>query len=872
MAEMTYERAMKALKAADAAATNAGDPAARAAAAADAKRLAAIAKRLKEPPPSGGVPNNSALGQANKGIANTIDFLNPFDNPAWENIAGGRFHTGSAADAMRGMGVAVAEREPETVVEGFGRGVGDAASALPLVLKGLQMLRGAGGAMGQIADDAYRALSTPAGMGAEAVAGGVGGSAREVSEAAGAPDWVSDVAEIAAPALALPGAIGGARLVGRNAAAALSKLPITGTAMRMGRDVRAALTPMTEGGAREVARDELLKRVGPERAGEVAARIDPSDPLGLTPAQMAGDPELLKLQNAAGQENPELRARLEERGEDSRGAAVMEVTEMGGDYSEARAFFRTRLNDYRKRLSGAVERVFADVDRQAEALGPDASEAANSSRVVGKLKAELADAQAENKSLWNAVPLEEVVPTGESRKALQEFIETTPQAQKHDIPDIARRFLGPDGQFGQTESAMELHGLYSELRGIARAAMSGEPGRRKPNLARIANGIADAILDDLGAVDASTPVGKAINDALAHTRAMHETFDKGAPGRILKRTTSGDEAIPEEAALEKTVGRGGIVGDVDAAGIAKAAPGSQGEVADYLRSQFSEALIGPTGEYNARAAAGWLRKNRELLLRHPQLKREFYEVMGNRLKAEGFATRAELRAKLADDTFAAQFTGDSDRAVRAILQAEDPLSAARSVSRTAAKDRSGKALEGVKAAFSDFLIGQTAGADGLLNGRKLFALVNDPKMAAALKQIYTPAEHTRLKKIAEYMRTLDAPVGDSGPVIDRPANALLETVVRIAAARQGGKLGAGGGMGGSLQTANIFANRATRMLERLTNDRARRLLMDAVEDPKLMRELLTEPKGVKLPERTRMKLAPYLTGAAAVAADKEGDE
>ncbi|MEM1114849.1 MAG: hypothetical protein AAGI11_23265, partial [Pseudomonadota bacterium] len=104
-----------------------------------------------------------------------------------------------------------------------------------------------------------------------------------------------------------------------------------------------------------------------------------------------------------------------------------------------------------------------------------------------------------------------------------------------------------------------------------------------------------------------------------------------------------------------------------------------------------------------------------------------------------------------------------------------------------------------------------------------------------------------------------------GTVIDSPANQVMEWAVRIVAARQGGGMG-GGSMGGSLQTANIATTRAQTFLANMTNDKARQLLVDAVEDPKLMRELpMRRAPDRALPQRTRTMLAPYVAGGASQA-------
>ena len=62
------------------------------------------------------------------------------------------------------------------------------------------------------------------------------------------------------------------------------------------------------------------------------------------------------------------------------------------------------------------------------------------------------------------------------------------------------------------------------------------------------------------------------------------------------------------------------------------------------------------------------------------------------------------------------------------------------------------------------------------------------------------------------------------------------------------------------------------MLRNLTNDRARRLLMDAIEDPELFRTLLMQPEAWARSEAARSRLAPYLAAGVANAVSQEEDE
>ncbi|MFD1157914.1 hypothetical protein [Roseovarius aestuarii] len=68
-----------------------------------------------------------------------------------------------------------------------------------------------------------------------------------------------------------------------------------------------------------------------------------------------------------------------------------------------------------------------------------------------------------------------------------------------------------------------------------------------------------------------------------------------------------------------------------------------------------------------------------------------------------------------------------------------------------------------------------------------------------------------------------------------------------------------GGAGESLQIANMASGRAKQFLQSLTNDRARQILVDAVEDPELMKVLLGRPSNLNSPRVERI-MSRYLTG------------
>lgn len=829
---------------------------------ADAKMFADEIRRLQAAGGSSAPKGPGFMAQLNTGIAETaggiVDLLNPFDQPLYE----GAPSTGSAVTGVRNVmdkaGIRTTDAPPQTIVEGVGRGAGNAAGAIVPVGKAVDIATKAPGMVGQVARTIAPGMFSKGGVAAEVTAGGLAGGAMEGAEQAGAPPWVQAVAGLVG-GMAVP-VVGSAlnasgRIIGRGA----QVMPVTGAIMQGGRDIMRAVAPMSKAGAMEVAKKRLQDLAGgPQRADELARMIDPNDFLARTPAEQTGDPNLLGLQRAAAEESPLLRERLASRDAETRARAEAEIKGMGGEVKDAKAFFATRIKDFKSALSSKIDEAIKMGDEGLQGVAPYAAETTNSSAMVGKIKSEL-DAQLKTENdLWRSIPMGVKLEMKATRAAIDDIIKSTPWAQRRDIPADLQAVLDPKGPLGEAASGAELHGLYSEMRRIARSAMAGT--NQNKNTARIANDVAEAILKDLGAIDASSEIGRKINEARAFSRALHETFDTGAVGRILQRTIDGDERIPSDAALARTVGRGGASAVADENSIVGAAPSTREEISDYMRGRFMDAAVDATGKFTPARAATFLRDNREMLAKYPELSAELRRALSSRSAADTFAAKTEARLKLADQSAAADFNKSQD-ALLSILKAEDPAQAARSVAATARKDKTGKALAGVKGAFTDFMIGK-AGTDAGLSGEKLTALLKDGRTRVAIRQIFGNVEAERIETIAKALAKAEAPTANVGQVIDSPANRLLEYVVRITAARVGGQAG-GGTLGGSMQTANIAQERARAILRGMTNNAARQMLMDAMEDPELYRTLLMSPQAIAASKTAQSRLVPYLAGTAA---------
>lgn len=754
---------------------------------------------------------------------------------------------GSVVNLLADAGIASRDA-PDGIIEQAGSAGGDAIVAFAPMLKALQASRGASGATGQIAEDMYQALVSRLGLPTEVLAGAGAGAAEEAARQAGAPEWAANLAAVGG-GMAVPGVAGAAKgsvqLADKASEATLMTRGIKNMSKEAARTAYRTFVPMSEEGGRQQAARRLEELVGTERAKGLADQIDPADEFGRTGAEQTGDPNLMGLQREAAREDPIIRERLDARRAASEASIVDAVRAEGGDVLDARTFFRRRLSQFGKAIDERIDNAMQEGRNVIQGVRPGRTEDEMSEAVVEKLKTELGKFREEERRLWSEVPQDATVPTDDLKAVAARIEDQTSMFQTEDIPAAVSILKG--NQVGDTIPASEVHGLYSKMREIARNARAAGD----MNKARLADQLAEAADEALATIP-----GKSAAEARAFTRQLHEKFSTGAPAKLLARTSQGVERIPPETALRRTVAGGGPGAKSAAEGLETAAPGTAGDVRDFLSERFAKEAMDGAGNFTTTKARNWMRENQSILDKNPELRQEFESALESQSAFVRFAERAKARSKLAADSTISRFNAEEPgKAVTAIIAAENPVRAAKSIANAARKDPDGKALDGVRGAFTNYLTEDPY--------RRLPAIVEDAKLANAMSKVFTPGQMDRLKKISQAMISFEEPPANVPDVINTPANKILDMVVRIFAAKTATQLHPGGNAGVDLQTAQMASQRAKEWLNRLTNDRARQLLMDAVEDPELMRTLLLNAPGPKLPPKAAKRLAPYLIGTTA---------
>jgi hypothetical protein len=812
-----------------------------------------------------------ASGLRGIGLGGALDAMGVSEQPGTSTVTRG----------LEAVGVDPAEEDPDDLFGKAQRGAGQAAGALlpfGAAAKGLQVGGQAARFVGNKLMQPF--VSTPGrAMAAETAAGAGFGLGEGIAEQHDA----SPLGQFAGGLIGSVTAAMGPGAVVRAGQTASRFIP--GVAMAI-RGVRAAIFPFTEAGGK-VRASKRVRGLSADPEAD-AARLDEPSVGNLTPAQQTGSDRLMALERAVLDKDARLDAEFKQRTADSSAALREAVREpaQGMGAEQAQQFIGERVNYLASLLDQRVLQAEEAAKARLAKLEPQqrASQAAAIARA--ELEAALRATRNQERQLWNAIPGDVMVPTDNARATYERIIQSLPKAQADDMAEKARQFLGEitgNQAFKDQEPFKEAHGLYSALRQEAREARAA----KQFNRARIADEIADSILEDIGSrADDASDIGRLFRDARDFSRALNERFNRGSIGRILGRERDGGEAVAPELTLDRTIGQQGLKAAVSADDMRNAigdSPDAESAMRDYLRRRFQDYVV-RDGKIEPSRAQAFVRQNDELLDRFPDLKREMQAGEAAQIGAERTTRTAGERAKRLRDpkrSRTAEFLkADPEKAIETAIKNRSPREAARNLRQLTRKDQSGEALAGLKGAFLDYLIRQSRtgqideAGEAILSGRRAQRLLNEPRVRAVATELLTTDEFKRAQRIVQEFRHLETSQGrlpDVGePMQDLP-NTILSYVGRVMAARAGARAGAGSS-GASLLTAHFASKRMKEFLERFTNDHAEALIRDAIQDKELFQTLL---RGVDSPRNARnveRRMIEWLEGYTAAQAGEVSDD
>lgn len=855
----TYEEAVTALRKADAAGETE-----------DAKRLAALAQRLKVEAGQPSVrqsPGADLLRSAITGGANVLGA--PVDIASailrMTNTGLGEGEQIGGSENLRNLLSKVdlafpAGQEPEGFGNRVARELGSTAlPAIGVMGRGAQLARrGVQDATGVIDRIALQAAKNPAKTAAfeaaSATAAATGGQTAE--------QYTDNPALIALGELA--GGLAPSAVLGtpRAALAAGEKFPVVGAAIR---GVQGAALPFTEAGGRVVAGRRIQELVeDPTRAAARLAGEETLPGVKLSPARSIGESRLLALERSILDEDPTLDMRFSKELAEANRATRAAAVEFQGDPKRARKLLEGR----REHLLSLVDTKAAQTARKAEEavrrLGPDATERQIAITVRGHVEDALRAARATERELWSAIDRDIPVDVDATRQTLAGILANrTKAADPDDIPEYVKKLLaGPESApvGGLLDSSgrpittkgdpRKTVGYITDLRSrlLDDAAAARKAGQR--NKARILSELASGRKLDDGTIVANgllqdlEKTGDLAKNASSFSNHLNDRFTRGSVGKMLGHEADRGLRVDPSETLEfidagKDIGRANQLTE-----LMEASPDARPAVEQYLRLAFTrQATDG--GQINPTAAAQYLRKYNESLALFPELRTEISGAIAASEAAGRAAGRQSRVAKALGNQrqsrAALYLDGRVGEEWRRVLNADDPATAAKDLLRQVRADP--EAVQGMKQGFVEELLrrsqtGEVDEAGEFITSGKRFRkmLVENAKTADA---ILTAPERGRLRRVAATFERIEAKPGKPLPILDDRISNAIDFVASYLGAKAGGRLAKD--MGASLVLAGKGASYYRQFAAKLTTSKARSLVTGAVDDPELYRALLVGP-------------------------------
>jgi len=740
----------------------------------------------------------------------------------------------SIGRGMSAMGINLPEegREPKTVSEHVGRAVGEASAMLLPAAGTLRKVSQGVGLAGDIARTFTKSIAKHPyiAMASELTGGAGAGAGRYVGEKQ-FPDS--------------PGAQATAEIVGGVAGGIVPTVAAhmpTAFLLRTGQTLfKKGMLPFTKRGSFYRAGEAIKGRTVDPIAAR--ARVGEETIGDLPPAVASGEKELIKLYKSLIGQDPKTDFDAIEDLSKSIVKLDKEMRKMGYGAPEVLAeITEKRIAALELRMDNRVLDAMAKAQNKVDALPVAKRQTAESVTVRNELEQVMKDSRATVREAWADVPKNQEVGFENTRASFAALKADLAKSQHVDIPQALKTDPIIKGKKHQSTNVREMQGLRSKLLETARSARK----EGQWNKARIADEVADAILDDLDASGGSSE----LRTAIAATRQFKTRFEQGVVGKVLGYSKSGAPAISPELTLDVSIGRMGAKGSIDIDKIA-VTPEARAATERYLTRSYTD-YANKTGAIDPSKSKQWIKNNEDILDQFTDLRSQLSDAAGaqelaNSTKATMDIRKAALRNPKI--SIAAKFVNAADMGLEidSIFKANNPLRMTKDLMLKAAKDTSGDATAGLRAGFIDYMLEKSSVGgfneigEQALSGRTLLNLTN--KNDHILRQVFNPEQITRMKQIGRELSKIETfeKVSAGKPDIELKdaASSAITLFGRVTGARLGGWLGRESA-GGSLQMAQIISGKFKTFLSHFVKDKAVQMVNDAIlsKDPSLLKALL----------------------------------
>jgi hypothetical protein len=572
----------------------------------------------------------------------------------------------------------------------------------------------------------------------------------------------------------------------------------------------------------------------------------------IDPARLTEDPGILKMIGQVADNDPVIFSIIE-RQSDKVTEQVFEELQAAAAAGDPQRFLDVlngRTNDVLTRIESDIDLAQNQISKIEAELPPDSRGSDISQRFVQALERSYERAKEYERGLWSLV--DKKVPMDGKRFRLM-GIRLRNQLKRKGFSDSDLSFFMEElPRFGVKTGINTFEGLQ---RFRSRLLQEQRDARAAGNNTR-----ADALrrLDDLSIsfID-SGPNAETYRAAAETTRLIRQSYNRGKLGQYLNFDSQEALRIDPEAALDKVIRTGRNIGEVRRAITAEQPFVNQrGEVvpippARGLTDKIQEMLWLKFSEAETPAARKtFFKQYGETLQEFPELSRDLNLINREIETLSEVIARSEGRAKTATDknlvSVAALIGADPENIIKSF----------KNLSRKQIQDifavASQEGVEGgMQSVFLQEIVSKMTSGEGdkLSSLGGILSSSGNRHLQVAFNDVLTPAQRKALSELEKTRKLLAQNLGKTGSnEWFTKASPITKILARLSGVRVASMAAPSGP--GSLQAAAVVSSLFSKVMDRIPSQQTRRVLIEALQDPKYFEQLLKlEKSNAALPQQ-----------------------
>lgn len=662
------------------------------------------------------------------------------------------------------------------------------------------------------------------------------------------------------------------QLVGGFAPSFLQNFSFIGQAVTRG--VRFATSPLTGERSRQRAARRLQAEVADPEAA--AREIERMRGTGVSPARATGEQNLIALESAVRRRYPE----VDEQISTDLANAVEDLERQARDIGNISG--QERVTEIlRNRRDYLLESLEVESAKAGEAyasrianLGPEADSRQIQSAFDGTVGRAYESARATERQLWESIDFDVPTTMANSRSYLNTELKTrSAAADPEDIPEYVKKLINVKKNTVDVRYVQDLRSRI--LQDIRTERAKDVPNRNK---VRILGQIQENLLEDMQATAGQSEV---IDSALAYSRDLNQRFMQGRVGKLLGFERTGGSRIAPEDSIDFIL-RGGTP-TTNVQQVINAVPESAGDISNFIKNQYAVTSLKPDGRIDQRRSRNFFEKYRGVINSIEGLRDELEGAAQSGQRLDDLLNRKNKLEGILDNrnksVLSLYLNEPVEDAMDYIFKSKKSSTLAANLRRRVQEDP--LALEGLKYSYAEHIIrkgmtnelNQETG-EQIVNGARMLKELNNTKSAGKAMGL----SDREIEKIEKISRSISRANRSGFPAINvgkevtgDVENYFLDSISAIAGARLG-TLAGNSNAGVSLQQASRGSTALQRVMRVLTKDKAEQVLIEAMTDDELFRDLLLLPTASPArKDRLARKLNAFIPSTAAQSVqDEEG--